>query len=81
MKVTITELNSFPQKANPYHHDHFNMGQGLGANLEIMGILYSDKVIKGFIIVDKPSGKRIKINLEPTHRRFKVIRKKKHKRK
>ena len=77
MDIKIVELESFPPNSNPFHYDLFNMGIGLGKDLEIMGILYDDREIDEFILVHKPTGKRCKIYLtfdkESKHKQLKIF--------
>jgi hypothetical protein len=55
------ELSSIPQATNPFLHDAYHMGTPLGENVMIMHENHPDKPCKYIIIVDIPSGRRLKV--------------------
>lgn len=59
-EFTVEEMTDFPPNSNPYHYDLYNMGQAVGAagesNIEVM---YDKFNPDSFIVVHKPTGKRI----------------------
>ena len=54
----IKEMESIPKNSNPFNHDVFHMG----TNINDATIMYSD-IGRYLIIVDRPTGKRIKVIL------------------
>ena len=69
MKIEIEYLTPFPENSNPYHHDEYNMGETRGCGLELMYSNHGSEICKFLILVDKHSGKRVKISIEYDDRR------------
>jgi hypothetical protein len=56
----LRAMDSFPPNSNPYLHDSYNMGTGIGDNVEVM-FGTRGNICEYLIIVDKVSGRRIKV--------------------
>ena len=54
----IKEMESIPENSNPFHYDVYHMG----TNINDVTIMHSD-IGRYLIIIDRPTGKRIKIIL------------------
>lgn len=58
--LVVKEIESFPANCNPMHHDMYHMAKGIGNNITI---LYAQHEHNDYIIiVDKISGKRLRIS-------------------
>ena len=58
----IEKLESIPAGASPFHHDSHHMGISFGLE-ERMVAMFDDK-LKYVILIDRKTGKRIKIHLD-----------------
>lgn len=59
----IEELSSFPPNSNPYHHDHYNMGQDFSKEWHMMFENHTTESAKWVIFIHTPTGRRFRINL------------------
>ena len=59
--MAIEEMSAFPEGKNPFEHDRFHMGTNLGDNVLIMHPNHPDKEAEYLIVVNKRTGKRIRI--------------------
>jgi hypothetical protein len=57
----IEELSSFPAGENPLKTDLFSMGTSLGNNVMMLHCHFPDQKANGFILVDIPTGQRVRI--------------------
>ena len=57
----IETMESIPVGANPFHYDHFNMGTSFGPENQMVA-MYNDRMAF-VILIDRKTGKRIKIHL------------------
>jgi hypothetical protein len=57
----IEIMEPIPAGANPFHYDHFNMGTYFGDERR-MCAMYSDRMAY-VILIDRKTGKRIKIHM------------------
>lgn len=62
--MKITELDSFPPNSNPFKHDHYRMGHYIGKNVIIMMEKFDNEHQNYIIVIDKVTGKRVRIELE-----------------
>lgn len=61
-KPIIEQLESFPANSNPFHHDAYHMGQEL--DKEYMLMFGEFKKNKYVIIIERSTGKRIRLQLD-----------------
>lgn len=62
--MKATKINSFPPKSNPFHHDTFNMGTQIAANITIMHRSHTSEKAEYLIIVNTDTGERLRIDIE-----------------
>ena len=63
MQMPIENLVAFPPAGNPYLEDHENMGEDRGLDLHMMYGNNLSEDCKYLILIQKSTGKRVKINL------------------
>lgn len=57
----VLAMSDFLKDSNPYWHDSYHMGTGIGTNVEVM---YADhETNKYLIIIDKATGKRLRVSI------------------
>jgi hypothetical protein len=64
MIIEISEMQSFPENSNPYHHDSFHMGTPIGKDLLMMHANHPSEEMNYFILVDTKTGERFKFTIE-----------------
>jgi hypothetical protein len=62
--MKIEELKDFPPNVNPFHYEHYLMGHYIGKNVIIMMSKFENENHDFIIVIDKTTGKRIRIELE-----------------
>lgn len=64
--MKVSYLESFPPNSNPFHHDFYNMGTNIGTNVTVMMGNHDNEECRYLIIVDRKTGKRLRITFEET---------------
>lgn len=59
--VSMDLMGRIPPGDNPYSHDQFHMGKGIGNNIVAMFASHDDQVCEYLILVDKRTGERVRV--------------------
>jgi len=59
----IVPMDDFPPDVNPFLHDSYNMGTEIGSNLTVMMSNHVPEKCCYIILVHKPTGKRIEVQM------------------
>jgi hypothetical protein len=59
--IKVQKADTFPANENPYHHDAFHMGIGIGINVEVMFPNHATDRCPYLIVVNKETGERIRV--------------------
>ena len=62
MKVDIIKKPALPKGANPYHHDLFHAGMGVGSDWNIMFLGKLDD-LENVVITHIPSGQQFQLKI------------------